>query len=146
MRFIRRFFKIIGYTVLVILLLLILFCAYVWKVSDIKPPKIADTSALALQKIHVDGTLYTIGDNWIRKNRYGLYEMYVSGKPFERGVKNGKLSQQLVIDQEEAFTQQIKQMIPSQSYLKFLKYVIGFMNKNLPDHVAEEYKEEIDGI
>lgn len=146
MRFIRRFFKIIGYTILVFLLLFILFCGYVWKVSDIKPPKIADTSALALQKTHVDGSLYTIGDNWIRKNQYGLYEMYVSGKPFERGVKNGKLSQQLVVDQEEAFTQQIKQMIPSHNYLKFLRYVIGFMNKDLPDHVSEEYKEEIDGI
>jgi len=146
MRFLKKFLKVIGYTVLTVLLLLVLFCAYVWKVSDTKPPKVADMSALKLEKKHVEGSLYTIGDDWIRQNKYGLYEMSVSGKPFERGVKNGKLSQQLITDQEEAFTQQIKQMIPSHSYLKFLRYVIGFINKDLPDHVSEEYKDEIYGI
>jgi hypothetical protein len=106
---------------------------------------VADTAAFSLERKHPEGTLYTIGDNWIRKNQYGLYEMYVSGKPFERGVKNGKLSQQLIIDQEVAFTQQIKQMIPSESYLKFLKYIVGFMNRDLPAHVKNEYQQEIYG-
>ncbi|HXS35718.1 MAG TPA: hypothetical protein VN721_03395, partial [Flavipsychrobacter sp.] len=133
MRFIKKVLKFLGYTLAIFLLLIIIFCVYVYRVSNFSPPEVADTSALSLQKKHVEGSLYTIGDNWIRKNKYGLYEMYVSGKPFERGVKNGKLSQQLITDQEEAFTQQIKQMIPSAGYLKFLKYVIGFMNKNLPD-------------
>ena len=72
--------------------------------------------------------------------------MYVSGGPYERGVKNGKLSRQQIIDQEIAFTSQIKQMVPGDGYLKFLKYVIGFMNRDLPDHVMEEYKQEIYGI
>lgn len=123
-----------------------LFGIYVWKVSDPKPPKVSDTSALTLQVSHPGGTLYTIGDNWIRRNEYGLYEMYVSGKPFERGVKNGKLSAPLITAQEEAFTKQIRQMIPSQSYLKFLRYIVGFMNRDLPDAVDSEYKEEIYGI
>src|ERR1043165_4872826 len=134
------------YTMATIILLLLLFCLYVWRVSDIKPPKVSDTSAFALQVAHPEGTLYTIGDNWIRKNEYGLYEMYVSGKPFERGVKNGKLSAPLITAQEEAFTKQIRQMIPSPGYLKFLRYIVGFMNRNLPDAVDSEYKEEIYGI
>jgi hypothetical protein len=94
----------------------------------------------------VDSTTYTLGQNWIRKNRYGLYEMYVSGKPFERGVINGKLSRELIGEQEVAFVDQIKKMIPSMSYLKFLKYVIGFMNRDLASHVTEEDKDEIYGI
>ncbi len=137
--------KILGWTLGIFLLIIFIFCVYVWKVSDIKAPQVADTGAVSLQKQHVDGGLYTIGDNWFRKNKYGLYEMYVSGKPFELGVKNGKLSQQLIVDQEVAFTSQIRQMIPSASYLKFLKYVIGFMNRDLPAHVPDEYKNEIYG-
>lgn len=145
MRIVKKLLKILAWTLGILLLILILFCVYVWKVSDIKPPEVADTTALTLQKKHVEGSLYTIDDNWIRHSKYGLYEMYVSGKPFERGVKNGKLSQELITAQEEAFTSQIKQMVPSPGYLKFLKYVVGFMNRDLPGHVQEEYKEEIYG-
>lgn len=72
--------------------------------------------------------------------------MYTSGAPFERGVINGKLSRELVVAQEEAFTHQIKKMIPSDGYLKFLKYIVGFMNRDLPAHVTDEYKQEIYGI
>jgi len=142
----KKILRILGWTLATILLLLLLFCAYVWKVSDINPPHIQDTSALNLHIQHPEGSLYTIGDNWIRRNEYGLYEMYVSGKPFERGVVNGKLSANLITAQEAAFTSQIKQMIPSPSYLKFLRYVIGFMNRDLPEHVDSEYREEIYGI
>ncbi|MBS1688042.1 MAG: peptidase C45 [Bacteroidetes bacterium] len=145
MRFFKKVMKFIGYLLMIFLVLIFIFCIYVWKVSDFKPP-VVDTSAMSLQKVHVEGSLYTIGDNWIRKNKYGLWEMYVSGSPFELGVKNGKLSQQLIVDQELAFTQQIRQMIPSPGYLKFLRYVTGFINRNLPDHVTEEYKEEIYGV
>jgi len=145
MRFFRKVMKFIGYLLTIFLVLIFIFCIYVWKVSDFKPP-VVDTTAMSLQKVHVEGSLYTIGDNWIRKNKYGLWEMYVSGSPFELGVKNGKLSQQLIVDQEIAFTQQIRQMIPSPGYLKFLRYVTGFINRNLPNHVTEEYKEEIYGV
>jgi len=145
MRFFKKVMKFIGYMLMIFLVFIFIFCIYVWKISDFKPP-VVDTTAMSLQKVHVEGSLYTIGDNWIRKNKYGLWEMYVSGSPFELGVKNGKLSQQLIVDQEIAFTQQIRQMIPSPGYLKFLRYVTGFINRNLPDHVTEEYKEEIYGV
>lgn len=146
MRFLKKFLKIIGWTLATIVLLLLLFGGYVWMVSDPKPPKVRDTSALALPVKHEEGTLYTIGDNWIRRNEYGLYEMYVSGKPYERGVKNGKLSAELITAQEEAFTKQIRQMVPSPAYLKFLRYIVGFMNRGLPKAVDSEFKEEIYGI
>jgi hypothetical protein len=145
-RFLKKFLKILGWTLAILLLLLLVSAVYVWKVSDVQPPKIRDTSALSLRVTHPEGSLYTIGDNWIRKNEFGLYEMYVSGKPYERGVINGKLSASLITAQEKAFTDQIRQMIPSQGYLRFLRYVIGFMNRDLPQNVDSEYKEEIYGI
>ncbi len=146
MRFFKKFLKFLSWTLAILTLLLAGLCIWVWKVSDIQPPKVSDTSALALRVSNPEGSLCTIGDNWIRKNDYGLYEMYVSGKPYERGVKAGKLSASLITAQEKAFTDQIRQMIPSPGYLKFLRYVIGAMNRNLPAAVDSEYKEEIFGI
>lgn len=146
MRFLRWTLKVLGIFILILLLILLGFGIYVYNVSDIEPPKVADTSSFNLQKQHIDGSLYAIGDNWYRRNRYGLYEMYVSGTPLERGVKNGKLSQELIVNQEIAFVAQIRQMIPSDKYLKFLKYMVGFANRNLPEYISEEYQQEIYGV
>ncbi|HTN45049.1 MAG TPA: C45 family peptidase [Flavipsychrobacter sp.] len=146
MRLLRKVFKVTGILLAVLVLVLIVFVVYVYNVSDLPEPKISDTAALSLHVQPVDDSMATIGDNWIRKNEYGLYEMYVSGKPFERGAIEGKLSQNLVVEQEVAFTDEIRRMIPSKSYLKFLKYIIGFINKDLPEHVSDEYKQEIFGI
>lgn len=146
MRILKLFLWSIAWFIDVLVLTLLIFCMYVWKVSDIKPPAIADSAAQRLQRDQLDSSAFTIGDNWIRKSGSGLYEMYTSGKPFERGVINGKLSRELIVSQEEAFTHQIRKMIPSPSYLRFLKYIVGFMNRDLANHVTEEYKEEIYGI
>ncbi|OSZ78882.1 peptidase C45 [Chitinophagaceae bacterium IBVUCB1] len=147
MRLLRWLLKCLAIFIGILLLVLIIFGVWVYSVSDnIVPPKIADSSALSLQVNNTDGSLQTIGNNWIRKNEYGLYEMYVSGKPFELGVKNGKLSQQLIVNQEIAFTQQIKQMIPSDGYLRFLKYMVGVINRDLPANIINEYQQEIYGI
>lgn len=147
MHLLRWLLKCLAIFITVLLLIIVIFCIYVYNVSDnITPPEVADTSAIALQVSNPDGSLHTIGDNWIRKNEYGLYEMYVSGTAFERGVKNGKLSQQLIVNQEIAFTQQIKQMIPDESYLKFLKYMVGYINRDLPANVKDEYQQEIYGV
>ncbi len=147
MRILKWVLKCLSIFIGILLLIIIIFTVWVYNASDnIIPPPVADTTSLALERKHIEGSLYTIGDNWIRKNQYGLYEMYVSGKPFELGVKNGKLSAEEIRGQEDAFTAQIKQMIPSQGYLKFLKYIIGFINRDLPDYVQAENQQEIFGI
>lgn len=149
MRIILKMLKGLAITIGIFLAILLIFCIYVYIVSDFDPPKVENETHLAtLQPEHIEGSLYTLEDtNWIKQNEYGLHEMYVTGtEPFEFGLKNGKLSRQLMQDQEVAFTDQIKQMIPSPVYLKFLKYVIGYINRDLPDNVTEEYKKEIYGI
>ncbi len=130
----------------ILLLLLLIFCIYVWRIADAKPPQVNDNGVTAMKRSALDSSAYVLGNNWFRKSKYGLYEMYVAGQPFERGVINGKLSQELIVSQELAFTHQIRKMIPSEGYLKFLKYVVGFMNRGLPEHVTDEYKQEIYGI
>src|SRR5690606_2754102 len=108
MRIIRKALHILGLVLGTVALLLLIFSIYIYNVSDFPEPDIADTTAYSLTVQQGQGTLATIGQNWLRKNEYGLYEMYVAGKPFERGVINGKLSRQLIVDQEVAFTDEIK--------------------------------------
>ena len=142
----RRFFRVLFYTIGVLLLLLTGLIIYVVSVSHIDPPKIANMQALQLQRTQLDTNCYTIGNNWFRKSRSGLYEMYVEGEPFDRGVIYGKLSAELVKRQEDNFTEQIRKMVPSNIYQHFLKYFIGWFNRHLSDNVAEEFKDEIYGV
>ncbi len=127
-------------------LFLIGISAYVVSVSHINPPEITDMQPLQLQRTQIDSNCYTIGNNWFRKSKSGLYELIVEGAPFERGVIYGKLTAELVKRQEDNFTAQFKKMIPSNIYLHFLKYFIGWFNRNLANNVPEEYKDEIYGV
>jgi len=138
----RRTLRVLG----VIFLLLLIGAIYLVKVSDIDPPKPADMSSLQLQRTdHGDG-FYSIKDNWFRHSKSGLYELYVEGDAFERGVINGKLTAELVVRQEDHFAEQISKLVPSKFKRNFLKYLIGFFNRKLDKNVTEEYKEEIYGV
>lgn len=143
---INRFTKILLYLLSGFLVLLLALFTYLVVVSNIKPPKPADTSSLQWQRVEPSPGFYTLKNNWFRKSKSGLYELYVEGDPFERGVVNGKLSKELIIKQENYFNEQINKMVPSKFYLHFLKYFVGWFNRNLDKHVTEEYKEEIYGI
>ena len=128
------------------LVLLLIGAIYLVQVSKVDPPKPADISSLQLQRTDHGNGFYTLKNNWFRHSKNGLYELYVEGDAFERGVINGKLTQELVVRQEDHFAEQINKMVPSKFKRNFLKYLIGFFNRNLDKNVTEEYKEEIYGV
>ena len=142
----NKFLKWLLYVTGFFILLLAMLFLYLVIVSKVDPPEIADTSCLQWQRTSPDSGLYIIKNNWFRKSNSGLFEMYVEGAPFERGVVNGKLSKELVVSQEDYFSEQINKMVPSKSYLHFLKYFVGWFNRNLDKNVTEEYKDEIYGV
>ena len=142
----KKILRLLVYTFSILLLLIAGLVAYVVSVSHIDPPKINDLSSLQLERKQIDTNCYTLHDNWFRKSKSGLYELYVSGAPFERGVIEGKLTAELVKRQEDNFTAQISKIVPSNIYRHFLKYFIGWFNRNLAKNVEEENKEEIYGI
>ncbi|HEY1405419.1 MAG TPA: C45 family peptidase, partial [Spirochaetota bacterium] len=94
----------------------------------------------------VDGSLYTLGKSWIRKSDNGLWEMYVEGSPYDRGVLVGKLAKNLVEHQEDYFVSQLQEMIPSRTYLDFLRVFVAWFNRNLDGCIDDEFKKEIYGI
>ncbi len=142
----KIFWKRLLYVFGVITLLLILLTIYVVHVAKVPDPKIKDMSSLQLQRTETSKGFYTLKNNWFRKSKSGLYELYVEGDPFERGVINGKLTKELVGRQEDHFSEQINKMVPSAFTRNYLKYFIGWFNRNLDKNITEEYRDEIFGV
>lgn len=94
----------------------------------------------------LEGMLIGSGNSRLRKNTYGIWEMYVEGNPLERGLANGCMSAPLIQAQEDAFISQIRELIPSDGYLKILRRFLQFFNRHIADHITEEYKTELYGL
>jgi isopenicillin-N N-acyltransferase like protein len=141
----RKLLKVLGYSLLVLVALL--FVLYAWVKWGLAPelPKPADTSALNLQREKVGENYFRIGNNWLRKTQNGLWEEYVEGEAFERGVITGKLEKELLYTQELAFVDQIHRLVPNDNYLSFLGLFTRVFNRNLEENVREENKLEIYG-
>ena len=141
----RKLLKAIAY--LFGFLLLLLLVGYLYIQYGLAPhiPKVKDKSALSLQREKVGDNFYRIGNNWLRKTENGLWEEYVEGAPFERGVITGKLERELLYSQEEAFVEQIHNLVPNNNYLSFLGFFTRVFNRHLDENFPEENKLEIYG-
>jgi isopenicillin-N N-acyltransferase-like protein len=128
-----------------LLLIILAFLVYFALVAIDHPPEVQDLSALQTEREKIGVNTYILGNNWLRKSESGLWEMYIEGDPFERGVAFGKLTQELLYYQETAFVEQIRELVPSPGYLKFLRYFIAWFDRNLDKNITNEYKTEIYG-
>ncbi|MEX0811891.1 MAG: C45 family peptidase [Chitinophagales bacterium] len=109
-------------------------------------PQIDNRSIAEQERENPGNDFYVLGANWLKKNDYGIWEMYLEGNAFERGIAHGKLARELVQDQERYFVEQIKELVPSDFYLRFLKYFVRWFNRDIDEYIPEEYKKEIYGV
>ncbi len=125
---------------------MICLTVYLYFAISIDAPIITTDNTLDWKRNKLSANFYKVNNNWLRKNKAGLWELYVEGNSYNRGIANGMLTQELHAFQEDVFINQIKLIIPSINYLKFLKYFVAYFNRNLPEHISIEYQEEILGI
>jgi len=142
----KRKRRICLYVLGALLLAIMIFIVYFRIVTRINPPTALDPMELGFEREKVKQGFYRCNNSWLRENNFGLWELYLEGDPFEMGVLNGLLTSELVAYQEDAFVEQIKVMIPSESYLKFLKYFTAWFNKDLDSYIKQEYQLEIYGV
>jgi predicted choloylglycine hydrolase len=142
----KKLFWFIWITLTVLVSVPILLFLLMLLVSKIKVPEGMEQNNTFAERMMISENAYAVGNNWLRKSESGLWEMYVEGKPYERGVISGRLCKELIHVQENAFVAQIHQIIPSDFYLHFLKYFIRFFDRNLDNYIPPEYLEEIYGI
>ncbi len=131
------------YFAVALILLLLSAGIWVYYIANYKPSFPVNNKIPQALVTKTDTATFFSGNSWLHKRKEGFWELYVEGTPLERGARIGVLTQPLIEKQEDAFVEQIKQMIPSNSYLKFLRYFIGFFNRKLGEAIPEEYKEEI---
>ncbi len=125
---------------------LILFLVFIYKVR-ITPPTVNSTLTIdSFTREKVSENHYKIDDSWLKKNEFGIWEMYLEGEPYERGLKYGILAKEIIESQEESFVNQLNEMIPSLFFQKFLTGFIGWMNRDMDEFIAQENLEEIYGI
>ena len=138
--------KVWLYVLAVIVIVIVGFVFYYNIVTHIEPPTELDPKAMGFEREETNAGYYVDGKGWLRKNRLGLWEMYIEGSPFELGTLHGLLAEDLIREQEIAFIDQLRVMIPSESYIRFLKYFTAWFNKDLGNFIQQEYLLEIYGV
>jgi len=114
--------KHVFYHILFLLFILITSSCGVKK-SLAARPDIDGIEHIDTTRIEHSKTFYTLNNNLLRKNKQGLWELYIEGTPLERGVAAGSLSRELIKIQEDAFIGKITELVPSEGYLKFLRRI-----------------------
>lgn len=142
----RKLGNILIKPLLVLLVLLVGFGVYFYFAIQIETPQVTNDTTITWQRKTIEQNFFKVNNNWLKQNESGLWELYVEGDAYERGVANGMLTKELHAFQEDAFINQIKILVPDEGYLNFLKYLVAFANRHLPDHITKEYQYEILGI
>lgn len=143
---IKRILKYIGIALLAFILILTTWIWYLYSAADMMAPN-AEYAAWKLGR-PASGSAWKSGRpaSGLRQSESGLWELYVEGDAFQRGEAIGHLSKDLLYYQEKVFVDQIREIIPSDSYLKFLRFFIILFNRNLGKNIPEEYRQEIYAI
>lgn len=139
-----RWKNLLYITLLGVSLLLFVGCGIQKYLRD--RPNLSALSSVDTARVKHSDTYYTVGNNSLRKNADGLWEMYVEGNALQRGYAMGSLSRELIKKQEDAFMELVLSKVDSELYLGFLEKFLAWYNRKLYLHINEEYKEEIYGI
>ena len=96
--------------------------------------------------IKTSDSSFVYSKNHLIKNKQGLWELYVSGDPLQRGLITGALTEQLFQHQEEIFLSKVKQLVPSKTKRYLLKKFLAWYNRKMYKNIPEEIKAEIWGL
>jgi len=127
----------------VITVLIVLF------IIDIKmstPPINEELTIDQYEREEIGPNHYKVNNCWLKLNDQGIWEMYLEGEPYERGLIYGILSKELMEKQEVHFVNQINEFVPNRFFLFFLKMFVAFFNSDLDEFIPIENQTEIYGV
>jgi isopenicillin-N N-acyltransferase-like protein len=144
---IKRLLKILKLLLKIIGVLLIVFIIYfIWDIRMPTPNIDENISIENYKRIEVAPNHYTVNNCWLKKNEYGIWEMYLEGKPYERGLIYGVLAKELIEKQEVDFVNQIDEIVPNQFFQFFLKMFVAYFNRDINEYIPDENLIEIYGV
>ncbi|MDM1092192.1 C45 family peptidase [Myroides odoratimimus] len=83
---------------------------------------------------------------FLSKNKQQLWELYVSGDPYQIGLNTGALTKDLYQKQETIFFSKVEEFVPAGFKQKMLIKLLKYYNRDLYQYIPNEYKAEIYGL
>jgi len=142
-KYLKKTLKYTLRTFILCIILIISSVVYLYKSADMCKPEVSSTEQHSLEKID-NYTKY--GENYLKKDSCGLWELKIQGEAYSRGRAQGILMKDLLHFQEKVFVDKIYEIVPSKAYVKFLRFFIQIFNRRLGENITEEYRKEILGI
>ena len=133
-----------GYIHLVLLFLILTSCGISKSIHNI--PDVTNFDANILERITINDSTFTAGNNSLYKNKYSSWELYVEGNPYQLGLNEGLLTQELFKTQEHAFLSKVDEMVPSKFKQYLLRKLLAFYNRKMYLNIPEDFKAEIYGL
>lgn len=109
-------------------------------------PDVSSYDASISERVKLNDTTFTSGHNSLFKNRYGQWELYVEGNPYQLGLNTGLLTQELFKKQEDAFLSKVDELVPSKFKQYLLRQLLKYYNRKMHLHIRDDYKAEIYGL
>lgn len=109
-------------------------------------PDVSLYNANIPERLKINDSTFSVGHNFLTKNKQGLWELFVEGDPLERGLISGRLTEELIYKQEAVFLNKVKNLVPSEGQQKFLRKFLSWYNRKMYVYVPEEFQSELYGI
>jgi len=144
---IKKIFKVLLKLFGVLALLLVAASLFfLWRIRIPSPDVDKQLTPSSFERKQIAPDSYQINNCWLKKNEFGIWEMYLEGEPYQRGIIYGVLAKELIEKQEEVFVSQINEMVPGKLYQQFLKFFVAWFNKDIYKYIPEENLKEIYGV
>ncbi|WP_083253229.1 C45 family autoproteolytic acyltransferase/hydolase [Flavivirga aquatica] len=136
--------KIVKWFCFFALLLLVSSCGVSKSLKDV--PDISTYNAVVPERVKTSDSTFLLANNTLNKNKQGLWELYVEGDPYQRGLIIGSLTKELFNNQEHVFLSKVNDLVPSKTKQALLRKFLAWFNRKMYLHIPEEYKTEIYGL
>ena len=127
------------------LLLLLLFTSCGIFHKKISPPETSLYSSQTPVVENLHDSLYSFGDNYLIRNKQGIWELYLSGNPLQLGLNSGALTQRLYHRQDSLFFTKLKDFVPSERKQRFLYKFLKWFNRDIDKNILPIYRAELYG-
>lgn len=141
---IRSLLRILKYFAIVLVTILLTLTAaglFLYLTADREIPE--NSIPELIPPVRDSSGIKLFGRASLEKGEGDLWNLRLVGGPEERGLAFGQLCKPLMYEQEKAFVDQIKVLVPNEKYLSFLKYLTIIYNRNIQSNIQEEYRKEI---
>lgn len=126
------------------LLLVLVSCGVSKSLKDVPDTSLYNSDIP--ERVKISDSSYTLGNNFLIKNRQGHWQLHVAGDPLELGLVTGSLTRELFHHQEDALLSRVGEMVPSSTKQYLLRKFLAWFNRKMHLNIKEEYKTEIYGL